>query len=97
MTCDGRGAQDDDPRVGPAAAPGAQEPHVGPAAAPGAQDEPHVGPAAAPYMDEYWKGKAHARAAQDLLIERGCGCCGVVVLCFVLLFVWLLFMLVVLP
>ena len=50
------------------------EPHVGPAAAPGAQDEPHVGAAAAPYMDEYEKGKAHAKAAQDLLIERGCGC-----------------------
>ena len=55
-------AQDDEPHVGPVAAPGAQD------------DEPHVGPAATPYMDEYEKGKAHAKAAQDLLIERGCGC-----------------------
>ena len=55
-------AQDDEPHVGPAAVPGTQD------------DEPHVGPAAASYMDEYEKGKAHAKAAQDLLIERGCGC-----------------------
>ena len=34
-------------------------------------------------MDEYEKGKAHAKAAEDLIIERireGCGCLVIILL-----------------